>query len=55
MVKMNIENVSLALLYPKTDRFNERTKWTYFNGTEISIVPIDVLDIENNGNLLSIL
>ena len=53
--KMNIENVALALLYPKTDKFNEITKWTYFNGTEISIVPIDVLDIENNENLLSIL
>lgn len=53
--KMNIENVSVALLYPKTDKFNEITKWTYFNGTEISIVPIDVLDIENNENLLSIL
>ena len=53
--KMNIENVSLAMLYPKTDKFNEIKKWTYFNGTEISIVPIDILAFEKNENLLSIL
>ena len=53
--KRNIENVSLALLYPKTDKFNETKNWTYFNGTKISIVPVDVLDFENNRNLLSIL
>lgn len=53
--KMSIENVSLALLYPKTDKFNEMRKWAYFNGTQISIVPIDVLNFDNNENLLAIL
>ena len=51
----NIENVSLALLYPKTDKFNEMRKWTYFNGTQISIVPIDVLNPDKNDMLKSIL
>ena len=52
--KRNIKNVSLALLYPKTDKFNETKNWTYFNGTKISIVPVDVLDFDNNEPLLSI-
>ena len=53
--KRNIENVSLALLYPKTEKFTEAKKWTYFNGTEISIVPVDVLDFDNNEQLLSLM
>ena len=51
---MNIKNVSLALLYPKTDKFNKTKNWTYFNGTKISIVPVDVLDFDNNEQLLSL-
>lgn len=53
--KMNIKNISLALLYPKTDKFNKTRNWTYFNGTEISIVPVDVLNFDNNRSLLPIL
>lgn len=50
-----IENISIVLLYPKTDKFNKIINWTYFNGTEISIIPIDVLNFNNNKQLLSIL
>ena len=52
--KMNIKDVSLALLYPKTDKFNEIKNWTYFNGTKISIVPIDVLNPDKNDILIEL-
>ena len=48
------ENVSIALLYPQTSKFNEVKEWTYFDGTKIYIIPVNVLKTEDNAQLLSI-
>ncbi len=50
------KNVSIALLYPQTSKFDQVIKEsTYFDGTEIYIIPINVLDMEDNSNLLDII
>lgn len=56
IIKANkpIENISIALLYPKTVKFNEIKNWKYFNGTEIFIVPVNVLEPDNNAIILSL-
>ena len=48
------ENVSIALLYPQTSKFNEVKEWTYFDGTKIYIIPVNVLKTEDNAQLLNI-
>lgn len=40
--KENIENIKIALLYPKTDVFYETKDFKYFNGIELSLIPIDL-------------
>ena len=47
------KNVSIALLYPQTTQFNEiKKEWSYFNGTKIYLIPVNVIDIEDNSQLL---
>lgn len=48
------KSVSIALLYPQTSKFNEVKEWTYFDGTKIYIIPVNVLKTEDNAQLLSI-
>ena len=36
------------LLYPESNNFKEVTKWEYFNNTPVSIVPINVVEKNNN-------
>ena len=36
------------LLYPESNNFKEVTTWEYFNNTPVSIVPINVVEKENN-------
>ena len=43
-----VEEVEIMLLYPESDKFKEVTKWEYFNNTPVSIVPINVVEKENN-------
>lgn len=42
------ENVSIALLYPLTSKFNQVKEWTYFDGIQIYIIPINVLNTDSN-------
>ena len=48
------KKVSIALLYPQTSKFNEVKEWTYFDGTQIYIIPVNVLNTEDNAKLLDI-
>ena len=48
------ENVSIALLYPRTSKFNQVKEWTYFDGTKIYIIPVNVLNTGDNAQLLDI-
>lgn len=48
------KKVSIALLYPQTSKFNEVKEWTYFDGTKIYIIPVNVLKTEDNAQLLNI-
>lgn len=48
------KDASIALLYPQNTKFNQIYEWTYFNGIKIYIVPVDVLNAENNFQLLNI-
>ena len=49
------ENVSIALLYPRTSKFNRvKEEWTYFDGTKIYIIPVNVLNTGDNAQLLDI-
>lgn len=49
-----LKNVSIALLYPQTSKFNQVKGWTYFDGTKIFIIPINLLNTEENTQLLDI-
>ena len=49
------ENVSIALLYPQTSKFNQIEEWTYFDGIPIYIIPVNVLDKEKNDKLFDII
>ncbi len=49
------ENVSIALLYPQTSKFNQVKEWTYFDGTQIYIIPVNVLDTNKNQQLLEVI
>ena len=44
----DVQKVEIMLLYPESNNFKEVTKWEYFNNTLISIVPINVIEKENN-------
>ena len=44
----DVQKVEIMLLYPKSDKFKEVTKWEYFNNTPVSIVPINVVEKDNN-------
>ena len=46
--KAKVKKVEIMLLYPESNKFKEVTKWKYFNNTLISIVPINVVEKENN-------
>lgn len=46
--KAEVEEVEIMLLYPESNNFKEVTKWEYFNNTPVSIVPINVIEKENN-------
>ena len=46
--KAEVEEVEIMLLYPESNNFKEVTKWEYFNNTPVSIVPINVVEKENN-------
>ena len=47
--KAEVEEVEIILLYPESDKFKEKViKWEYFNNTPVSIVPINVVEKENN-------
>ena len=46
--KTEFEEVEIMLLYPETSTFKEVTKWEYFNNTQTNIVPINVVEKENN-------
>lgn len=48
------ENVSFAILYPRTSKFNQVKEWTYFDGTKIYIIPVNVLNTGDNAQLLDI-
>ena len=48
------ENVSIALLYPQTSKFNQVKEWEYFDGTKIYIIPVNVLNTKENAQLLNI-
>lgn len=48
------KNVSIALLYPQTSKFNQTKEWTYFDGTQIYIIPVNVIDTEDKNQLLNI-
>ena len=49
------ENVSIALLYPQTLKFNQVKEWTYFDGIPIYIIPVNVLDKEKNDKLFDVI
>ncbi len=54
--KNEAKDVSIALLYPKTSKFNKVIKeWTYFDGTQIYIIPVNVLNTEDNSELFKII
>ena len=38
----NIKEVEIALVYPKTDDFNQNKPYYYFDGTKITFIPIDL-------------
>lgn len=48
------ENVSIALLYPQTSKFNQVKEWKYFDRTKIYIIPVNVLNTGDNAQLLDI-
>jgi len=49
------KNVSIALLYPQTSKFDKVIKeWTYFDGIQIYIIPVNILDTNENQQLLKI-
>lgn len=50
-----LKAVSAALLYPQTSDFCQIVKWTYFDGTPIYLVPVNVLDAEDNSQLFEII
>ncbi len=43
-----VEEVEIMLLYPESNNFKEATTWEYFNNTPVSIMPINVIEKENN-------
>ena len=45
--KENIENVSVAIAFPKTKELQEIKEASYFDGTKLYILPIDVENTEN--------
>ena len=45
--KENIENVSVAIAFPKTKELQEIKETSYFDGTKLYILPIDVENTEN--------
>ena len=45
--KENIENVSVAIAFPKTNELQEIKETSYFDGTKLYILPIDVENTEN--------
>ena len=47
-----VEEVEIMLLYPESNNFKEVIKWEYFNNTPVSIVPINVIEKDNNQLLL---
>ena len=52
----NIKEVEIALVYPKTDDFNQKKTYYYFDGTKITFIPIDLTGedkdkLQNNGFL----
>ena len=49
------KTVSVALLYPQTAKFYTVQEWSYFNGIKIYIVPVNVLDKNDNILLLNII
>ena len=49
------KNVFIALLYPQTSKFNQVKEWTYFDGTQIYIIPVNVLETNKNQQLLEVI
>ena len=51
------KSIEVALLYPKTDKFKQEHKYYYFNGLQITFIPIDLTgdneeDKFNKNNIL---
>lgn len=51
----NLKKVSIVLLYPQTSDFCQVINWKYFDDTLIYLIPVDLLDTENNCQLFKLI